>query len=100
MERSLGSLKQIEYCGQVDGRGEIMMGEMRKGEMVRLISQCWSIPPPPQIASFLVSCVLERMFTDQAMQYAIITAYVGSTQRFLLRPRYGPALKGHATNPR
>ena len=78
-----------------DGRDE-KEGDEGEGDDEAFISAFVSSPSAsdgelPRI------CVLERMFTNQAMQYTTSTARVGSTERFLFSSRYGPALKGHAT---
>jgi hypothetical protein len=81
-----------------DGRDE-KGGDEGEGDNEAFISAFVSSPSAsdgelPRI------CVLERMFTDQAMQYATSSAYIGSTERFLFSPRYGPAPKAHATHRR
>lgn len=66
--------------------------------MIRLIYRYALITPPPQITSFLVF-VGEGVGQPSDEQYATITSHVDFTKRFSpLPPRYGLALKAHATN--
>lgn len=65
-----------------------MVGEMKeKGDNKAYI---WTFIcfPSTLNGELLYICVLERIFSDQAIQFAISTAYIGSIKSFFLCLRY------------